>query len=76
MREQGYELNLSDSRTYTRYRFFRGHYDFATSVGFEIDRVRTLPQGLSDHLPSLVTAHPAAGVRRVVEVLDAETGAA
>ena len=40
VREQGYELNLSDSRTYTRYRFFRGHYDFATSVGFTIDRVQ------------------------------------
>lgn len=56
VREQGYELNLSDARTYTRYRFFRGHYDFATSVGFDIDRVRTLPQGRSDHLPILVTA--------------------
>ncbi|GAA2002591.1 endonuclease/exonuclease/phosphatase family protein [Microbacterium ulmi] len=56
VREQGYELSLSDSRTYTRYRFFRGHYDFATSVGFDIERVRTLPQGLSDHLPILVTA--------------------
>ena len=56
IRDHGYELNLSDSRTYTRYRFFRGHYDFATSVGFTIDRVRTLPQGLSDHLPILVTA--------------------
>lgn len=56
VREQGYELSLSDSRTYTRYRFFRGHYDFATSVGFEIEKVRTLPQGLSDHLPILVTA--------------------
>jgi hypothetical protein len=60
VREQGYELNLSDSRTYTRYRFFRGHYDFATSVGFTIDRVKTLPQGLSDHLPILVTAQPSA----------------
>ena len=56
VREHGYELNLSDSRTYTRYRFFRGHYDFATSVGFTIDSVRTLPQGRSDHLPILVTA--------------------
>lgn len=59
VREQGYELSLSDSRTYTRYRFFRGHYDFATSVGFEIEKVRTLPQGLSDHLPILVTARVA-----------------
>lgn len=56
MREHGYELTLSDSRTYTRYRFFRGHYDFATSVGFDIQRIRTLPQGLSDHLPILVSA--------------------
>ncbi len=76
VRDQGYELNLSDSRTYTRYRFFRGHYDFATSVGFEIDRVRTLPQGLSDHLPILVTARPAPGVQRTVEVAEAESGAA
>jgi len=56
VRENGYELTLSDSRTYTRYRFFRGHYDFATSVGFDIQRIRTLPQGLSDHLPILVSA--------------------
>ena len=62
VREQGYELTLSDSRTYTRYRFFRGHYDFATSIGFDIDRVRTLPQGLSDHLPILVTAQVSAEV--------------
>ncbi|MEC8761487.1 MAG: endonuclease/exonuclease/phosphatase family protein [Actinomycetota bacterium] len=61
VRDQGYELNLSDSPTYTRYRFFRGHYDFATSVGFTIDTVRTLPQGLSDHLPILVTAEPTPG---------------
>ncbi len=56
VRRHGYELSLSDSRTYTRYRFFRGHYDFATSSGFTIDKVKTLPQGLSDHLPILVTA--------------------
>jgi endonuclease/exonuclease/phosphatase family metal-dependent hydrolase len=56
VRAQGYELSLSDSRTYTRYRFFRGHYDFATSVGLDVRTVTTLPQGLSDHLPILVTA--------------------
>ncbi len=64
VREQGYELTLSDSRTYTRYRLFRGHYDFATSAGFEIDTVRTLPQGLSDHLPILVTAFPQASTQQ------------
>ncbi|WP_188755638.1 endonuclease/exonuclease/phosphatase family protein [Microbacterium album] len=56
VRRHGYDLTLSDARTYTRYRFFRGHYDFATSIGLDIDRVTTLPQGASDHLPILVTA--------------------
>ncbi len=56
VRAAGYELSLSDSRTYTRSRFFKGHYDFATSVGVDIDSITTLPQGASDHLPILVTA--------------------
>ncbi|WP_091230718.1 endonuclease/exonuclease/phosphatase family protein [Microbacterium sp. 3J1] len=55
VREHGYALTMSDDHTYTRYRVFRGHYDFATSVGFEIQRVTTLPQGMSDHRPILVT---------------------
>ncbi|WP_298740431.1 endonuclease/exonuclease/phosphatase family protein [uncultured Microbacterium sp.] len=58
VRDAGYELTLSDARTYTRYKFFKGHYDFATSVGFDIDTITTLPQGRSDHLPILVTAAP------------------
>lgn len=58
VREHGYALSLSDDHTYTRYRVFRGHYDFATSAGFTIDRVTTLPQGSSDHRPILVTAEP------------------
>lgn len=56
MRSAGYELSLSDRRTYTRYRMFRGHFDFATSSGLDISSVRTLPRGTSDHLPILVTA--------------------
>lgn len=56
VRAHGYALTLSDDHTYTRYRVFRGHYDFATSAGFEIERVTTLPQGTSDHRPILVTA--------------------
>ena len=51
---EGYELSLSDKRTYTRYKMFRGHYDFATSSGFHIGSVRTLDRGTSDHLPILV----------------------
>src|SRR5690606_24054969 len=47
VRDHGYALTLSDDHTYTRYRVFRGHYDFATSDGFRIDGIRTLPQGLS-----------------------------
>ena len=56
MRESGYELSLSDKRTYTRYRMFRGHFDFATSAGLDIGSVRTLDRGTSDHLPILVSA--------------------
>lgn len=56
VREHGYRLTLSDDRTYTRYRVFRGHYDFATSNGFDISRITTLPQGTSDHRPILITA--------------------
>lgn len=52
----GYDLSLSDKRTYTRYKVFRGHFDFATSYGMTIEGVETLPQGVSDHLPILVTA--------------------
>lgn len=69
VRDHGYELTLSDARTYTRYKFFRGHYDFATSVGFDIDTISTLPQGASDHLPILVTARleDAETIARVAE---------
>lgn len=56
MRETGYDLSLSDKRTYTRYKMFRGHFDFATSVGLDIGSVRTLDRGSSDHLPILVSA--------------------
>lgn len=56
MVQSGYELSLSDQTTYARYRYFRGHFDFATSVGLEIDDVRTLPAGASDHRPILVSA--------------------
>ena len=56
MLASGYDLTLSDKRTYTRYKFFRGHFDLATSVGLDIDSVKTLPRGSSDHLPILVKA--------------------
>lgn len=56
MRDHGYELSLSDKRTYTRYKMFRGHFDFATSAGLDIERVSTLARGTSDHLPIMVEA--------------------
>jgi endonuclease/exonuclease/phosphatase family metal-dependent hydrolase len=56
VRESGYDLTLSDQRTYTRYKFFSGHFDFATSVGLDITSVETLPGGDSDHMPILVTS--------------------
>lgn len=56
VREHGFELSTSDKRTYTRYKIFRGHYDFATSSGLAINSVRTLVQGTSDHIPILVQA--------------------
>lgn len=56
MRDHGYEMSLSDKRTYTRYKMFRGHFDFATSSGLDIASVSTLAQGTSDHLPILVQA--------------------
>ena len=56
VRDSGYELTLSDKRTYTRYKFFRGHFDLATSVGFEIHGIETLKRGSSDHMPILVDA--------------------
>ncbi|MRG60197.1 endonuclease/exonuclease/phosphatase family protein [Agromyces sp. CFH 90414] len=68
VREAGYELTLSDARTYTRYKFFRGHFDLATSAGLEIRRVETLPRGSSDHLPILVHAEYAD--RPVAEDID------
>lgn len=56
MEDSGYNLTLSDRRTYTRYKFFRGHFDLATSLGLSIENVTTLPRGTSDHLPIMVTA--------------------
>ncbi|HET8779393.1 MAG TPA: endonuclease/exonuclease/phosphatase family protein [Agromyces sp.] len=56
VRDSGYELTLSDKRTYTRYKFFRGHFDLATSVGFDIHGIETLPRGSSDHMPIMVDA--------------------
>lgn len=56
VRTHGFDLSVSDKRTYTRYKVFRGHFDFATSYGLNVESVVTLPRGSSDHLPILVKA--------------------
>lgn len=56
VKESGYDLALSDRTTYTRYKFFTGHFDFVTSVGLTIANVETLPRGASDHMPIRVSA--------------------
>ncbi|MGO1410599.1 endonuclease/exonuclease/phosphatase family protein [Microbacterium sp.] len=69
VREHGYDLTLSDSRTYTRYRYFRGHYDFVTSRQLSIGDVQTLPQGSSDHLPILVEADYRSGMTGRIQLV-------
>lgn len=56
VKASGYDMALSDRKTYTRYKFFKGHFDFVTSAGLAVDSVETLPRGDSDHMPILVTA--------------------
>jgi len=65
--DTGYDLALSDTRTYTRYKVVRGHFDFATSTKLSIDEVTTLPQGASDHMAIVVSSHfPDEGAERVI----------
>ncbi len=55
--ETGYQLSLSDRPTYYMNKYLRMHFDFATSINAQIERVRTLPKGLSDHAPILIQAN-------------------
>lgn len=50
----GYQLSHSDRPTYYLNKFMSAHFDLATSINTEIERVLTLPKGLSDHAPILV----------------------
>lgn len=54
--ETGYQLSMSDRPTYYMNKYLRMHFDFATSINANIERVKTLPRGLSDHAPILVHA--------------------
>ncbi|MCU1526406.1 MAG: hypothetical protein JWP75_169 [Frondihabitans sp.] len=52
----GYTLTRGAASTYHRFPILRGTFDLATSIGFDLGPIRTLAQGLSDHLPIIVTA--------------------
>lgn len=62
VKASGYDMALSDRKTYTRYKFFKGHFDFVTSAGLEVSNVETLPRGDSDHMPIVVSADYGAAV--------------
>lgn len=51
----GYEMSLADSPTYKNL-LFRGHFDFVTHLNAQVEAVKTLPRGLSDHMPILIKA--------------------
>jgi len=51
----GYKISISDKPTYQSM-VFRGHFDLATSLNAQVERVLTLPKGLSDHAPILIQA--------------------
>jgi len=54
----GYQLNRSDKPTYYFNKYIRGgHFDLATSLNLQVEKVTTLPRGISDHAPILVTAN-------------------
>lgn len=52
----GYELTLSDKPTYYLTKLIGTRLDLTTSINTQIERVKTLPKGLSDHAPILVQA--------------------
>jgi endonuclease/exonuclease/phosphatase (EEP) superfamily protein YafD len=54
--ETGYQMSLSDRPTYYLSKYLRVHFDLATSINTQIERVKTLPKGLSDHAPILIDA--------------------
>lgn len=56
LNRSGYDLVLSDRRTYQSLKLLRGHFDFVTGRDIDILTVETLRRGRSDHYPILVTA--------------------
>ncbi len=56
VRASGYDLLTSNEQTYKNYKFVKGYFDFAVTKDFSVKWLRTLKQGVSDHLPILARA--------------------
>lgn len=52
----GFELYTSNQQTYRNYGVVRGYFDFAAGKNFSLNWMKTLKQGVSDHLPILMKA--------------------
>lgn len=50
----GFQLHTSDETTYRHFKIVKGFFDFAAAKGLSFDWMKTLKQGLSDHLPVLL----------------------
>jgi endonuclease/exonuclease/phosphatase (EEP) superfamily protein YafD len=61
LNREGYDLVLSDKRTYQALKLIRGHFDFVTGRDIDILSVETQRRGRSDHYPILVTAQGRTG---------------
>lgn len=53
MKTLGFELYTSNQHTYKNYGLVRGYFDFAAGKRIALRWIKTLEQGLSDHLPIL-----------------------
>lgn len=54
--KSGYKLTLSDKPTYYLTKLIGTHLDLTTSLNAKVEKVMTLPKGISDHAPILVQA--------------------
>lgn len=52
--KSGYQLSLSDKPTHYMSKALRLRLDLATSINAQVEKVLSLPKGISDHTPILV----------------------
>lgn len=58
----GFQLHTSDDPTYHHFKVIRGYFDFAAAKNVNFEWMKTLKQGLSDHLPVLLQANTLSGI--------------